>query len=349
MGKKPVLLLLAAALLCGLFGCGRTRYTRSYYDYFDTVSTVIGYAADADSFDGACAAVETVLADYHRLCDIYNEYEGMNNLKTVNDAAGVAPVAVDARLIDLVEYALDLGEQTGGAFNAAMGAVLTIWHEYRETALSGGPAAVPPAELLRAASAHCRAQDVVIDRAASTIYLADPDMSLDLGGVAKGWAAELAARALYARGDTAYVLSIGGNVRALDPKPGGDGWTAGVQNPDPAGEDAYLMTLQLSGCSLVTSGGYQRWYEAQGRRWHHIIDPVTLYPRDEFQSVSILTADSAYADGLSTAVFNMSGADGLAFIEGLEGVEACWIMADGSIVCSSGFTAQQRAQIKRPG
>lgn len=331
--------LLAAALffLAGCAPAGPARHTQSWYQYFDTVSTVIGYAADDESFAGACAVVEGVLRDYHRLCDIYHDYEGMNNLKTVNDSAGVSPVAVDSRLLDVVEFALSMARETGGKCNVAMGAVLSLWHDCRETALNGGAAALPADEALRAAAEHCRIGDVRINREAGTLYLADGEMSLDLGAVAKGYAAEQAALALEAAGYAGYALSLGGNVRVIGTKPDGEPWVAGIQDPDDASESAYILRVSLTDASLVTSGSYQRYYEVDGKRYHHIIDPDTLYPRDEFVSVSIRTANSARADALSTAVFNMTLEAGLAFIEARADTEACWILADGTIRYSSGF------------
>ena len=329
----------AAVLTLSLCGCGAPeRHSRTWYTYFDTVTTVTGYGSEKD-FNAACALAEETLGTYHRLCDIYHEYSGVNNARTVNLSAGRAAVAVAPELRDLLSYGKEVYALTGGMCNIAMGAVLSLWHECRETALNGGEARLPEEGALREAAAHCKIEDLQIDEAAGTVFLSDPLMSLDLGAVAKGYAAEEAARALEAAGYTGYALSVGGNVRTIGVKADGTPWVAGVQDPDADSESAYVLRLNLTDASLVTSGSYQRFYEVDGKRYHHIISPETLYPRDEFLSVSILCADSALADALSTAVFNLELEDGRNYVNSFAGVEACWILSDGTIAYSEGFEA----------
>lgn len=164
-------------------------------------------------------------------------------------------------------------------------------------------------------------------------------MRLDVGAVAKGYAAQKLAETLKAEGVEHALLSLGGNVAAIgirgDKKP----WRVGVQNPDLKSSEPYLHVVDLENMSLVTSGTYQRFYEVDGKRYHHIINPDTLMPWDMYQSVTILTPDSAMADALSTAVFNMELEQGMALIESMENTEALWVLADGSEVESSGFGA----------
>lgn len=334
MGRRMLALLCALALL-PLSGCGQgRRRSAEYYTYFDTVTTVIGYGGEKD-FAAACAVIEETLSEYHQLCDIYHEYSGLNNACTVNLRAGKEPVEVPPALLDVIEFGRQVCGDTDGRCNIAMGAVLSLWHERRETALAGGAASLPDPEALRAAGEHCRMEDVIVDRAAGTVYLADGAMSLDLGAVAKGYAAEQAARALKAAGFDGYALNLGGNVRTLGRKGDGSAWISGVQDPKNAA--AYLLRLELTDASLVTSGSYQRWYEVEGRRYHHIIDPRTLYPREEFLSVSILCPDSGRADALSTAVFNMGLDEGLNYVNQFPELDACWVLPDGELVYSRGF------------
>jgi len=338
--RRAAALPLMLALLLTLPACGSPRrHDKTYYTFFDTVTTVVGYGSEKE-FAAACAIAEDTLETYHRLCDIYHEYSGMNNLCTVNLRAGEAPVAVAPELLDVLSYAREMYDETDGQCNIALGAVLSLWHECRETALAGGEAALPAEDALQEAARHCDIDNLVLDRAAGTVFLADSAMSLDLGAVAKGYAVEQAARAMESAGYTGYALSVGGNVRTLGPKGDGTPWIAGVQNPDTDSESAYVLRLSLADASLVTSGSYQRFYEVDGARYHHIISPDTLYPKNEFLSVSILCADSARADVLSTAVFNMDFSRGYDYVNHLEDVEACWIRADGEIVCTDGFASR---------
>ena len=293
---------------CGAGGGQRlNRYSAQYFDLFDTVTVFTAYASDEEEFNRFAEEMHEEMVIYHRLSDIYNDYDGISNIKTVNDNAGAAPVQVDERLIGLLEEAAGLCKLTDGAVNIAMGSVLSVWHDYREAALADpAQAQVPPMELLKEAAAHTDIEDLKIDREASAVYLSDPKMSLDAGAVAKGYATEMVCRKLQADGLTCFMLNVGGNVRTVGRKPSdtgggflrfgaadpGESWSVGVQNPDTDSREAYLHTVGIADCSLVTSGTYQRYYEVGGVRYHHIIHPDLLMPWDRYASVTILCEDS---------------------------------------------------------
>ena len=166
-------------------------------------------------------------------------------------------------------------------------------------------------------------------------------MLLDVGAIAKGYATEQVTLAAISRGADHLLLSVGGNVRAIGYRNDlNEPWRVGIENPDDTVED-YLSILKIKDMSVVTSGTYERYYEVDGRRYHHIIDPVTLYPEDRYLSVSIVTHDSGLADILSTALYNMSLEDGLELIESIDQTDALWCMPDGSLQKSSGFADYQ--------
>lgn len=317
-----------------------TRYDAQFLQLFDTITSVVGYSTDKAAFTAYAQELHDELQTYHQLYDIYNDYEGINNLKSVNDNAGIRPIEVDQKIIDLLKFAIDMNQQTDGNVNIAMGSVLSIWHDYRTEGMNNAEAAsIPPMDALEAASAHTDIQAVIIDEAASTVYLPDPDMSLDVGAIAKGYATEKVCQTLEADGFTQALVSVGGNIRAIGTKESGEKWSVGIQNPDTASDIQYLHNIQIKDMSLVTSGSYQRYYTVGDRQYHHIINPDTLMPWDNYVSVSILCKDSGMADALSTAIFNMELEEGEALIESLEGVEALWIYPDGKEVYSSGFQA----------
>lgn len=160
-----------------------------------------------------------------------------------------------------------------------------------------------------------------------------------MGAIAKGYATKRLAETLKEAGVTSALLSLGGNVETIGTKADGKPWRVGVQNPDTSAAKAYLHVLKLTDTCLVTSGTYQRYYEVDGVRYHHIIDPDTLMPENTYDSVTILCSDSARADALSTAVFNMDPETGMAFVEAQDGVEALWVYPDGTEKQSSGFGA----------
>ncbi len=316
------------------------RFKSSFFDVFDTYSEVIVFSADETAANEVMTAAHEELLAYHRLYDIYNNYDGIANLKTVNDQAGVAPVAVDARLIDMVAFARDMDAKTNGRMNVAMGAVLSIWHAYRTAGLDDpANAALPTMAELEAANAHTDVNNLVIDKAAGTLYLRDPLMRLDVGAVAKGYAVERVAQAMIARGVTSAILNIGGNVRAIGARGDGTAWRVNVQNPDLTAENQALTTLNLSGLSLVTSGSYERYYTVDGKQYHHIIDPDTLMPANYLWAVSVVTEDSGLADALSTALFTLSVVDGHKLLAAFPGVEVLWVTLDGGIVRTEHFAA----------
>jgi thiamine biosynthesis lipoprotein len=327
-----------------LSSCGKTKekYSAYSFDFFDTVTTVTGFAESKEEFDEVSAYVLEELGLYHRLFDIYKRYDGIENLCTVNELVDGAhrTVKVDARIIVMLEYAVDMYKITGGKVNIAMGSVLSIWHEYRSEGIDEPWAAkLPPMDKLMAAAEHTDISSLVIDRENSTVTITDPEVRLDVGAIAKGFAVEMVARELEKRGITGYVINVGGNVRTVGAKADGEPWTVGVENPMDDESKPYIAYLGLTGQSLVTSGSYQRYYVVDGKRYHHIIDPKTLMPSEGFLSVSILCESSAMGDALSTALFCMDLETGKVLIEIIEDAEAMWVLPDGTTERTSGFPA----------
>ena len=331
------------AVLCvvSLCGCGAEEDAapkgKSYFTYFDTVSYVYSYAGDsAERFDELSAEASAILSEYHRLFDIYHEYEGTVNLCTVNKNAGGEPLCVDEKLIDFLLYTKELYELTNGECNVMLGAVLAPWHECREKATeSPESAAIPDAELLAEKAQHTDISLLEIDRENNTVRIADPEAAIDVGAVGKGYATEMAAGRLTELGAESYVLNVGGNIRIIGARPDGTGWVTGVKDPN-APDSAFALKLNIKDTSCVTSGVYERYFTADGVRYHHIIDKDTLYPAQYYLSLTVLTQNSGLADALSTALFCMPLEDGKALISSINGVQAVWILNDGSIEYTDG-------------
>lgn len=338
--KRLISLLLCALLLTGCAGHKepeKKQYTATFLTLFDTVTSIVGRAESEEAHMATAQAIHDELLVYHRLFDIYNDYEGLNNLKTVNDNAGIAPVTVDRPIIDLLLDCREYYELTGGLVNAAMGSVLVLWHEARNDGLNDiANAYLPDSEKLSQAAEHMDFSSVVIDEAASTVFITDPGARLDVGAVAKGWSAQRVAE----KAPEGLLISVGGNVVATGPKDAnGTPWRVGVQNPD--GGENYLHTLNITDGSVVTSGDYQRCYMVDGKIYHHIIDPATLYPSQYWRSVTIICADSGLADALSTALFLLPYKEGLALAESC-GAEALWVNEAGEQFYTPGFEAYIR-------
>ena len=334
--KRVCTLLLCACLLLGLCGCGGPkRYTADTFA-FDTVISLVAYCDSEEQFQAIRSAAFGRIQELHKKFDIYNEYESVNNIKTINDNAGVAPVAVDKAIIDLLTDCKAYYALSGGRVNVMMGSVLRLWHEARNDGLNDpANAKLPDQNALLEAANHISMDALVIDETASTVYLSDPQASLDVGAVATGGATQRAAEAA-AEG---MLISVGGNVCATGPKKAdGTPWVIGIQNPDVPDENIHTLFVPFG--SVVTSGDYQRAYVVDGKAYHHIIDPDTLMPAAYWRSVSIVCgddfSDSGLADALSTALFLMDREEGLALAQRC-GVEVLWVDAAGEEYMTSGF------------
>lgn len=332
--KKRISALLLVALL--LAGCtfpsksAQQRYTATFLDVFDTVTTVVGFAESEEAFSQVAQAIHDQLLHYHQLFDIYNRYEGIVNLKSVNDAAGGDAITVDADIIQLLKSCKEYYTLTGGKVNAAMGSVLKLWHEARSDAYDDPKNAyLPDQTALEEAAKHTDFDQVILDEENATVRILDPQLQLDVGAIAKGWATQRAAETA----PKGMLISVGGNVCATGPKAGGEPWVVGIQNPD--GGD-YLHTVYAESGCVVTSGDYQRTYPVDGKFYHHIIDPATLYPSDYFRSVTVVCGDSGLADALSTALFLMPLEEGMALAQKC-GAEAMWLLPDGTKAYTPGF------------
>lgn len=334
--KRSVLPFLLAMLLC-ISGCTPAkqklgRYNASFLTLFDTVTVITGYAENEAAFRATAQSIHDDLLEYHQLFNRYEDYPGIVNVKTLNDQAGGGPVEVDRRILDLLLFCQEIYEQTDGQVNVAMGSVLTLWHDARTAGIDDPEqAALPDDEALREAAQHMDFSKVILDRERSTVQITDPQLRLDVGAIAKGYAVEQVCQ----RAPEGILVSVGGNVRPTGPKPDATPWKVSIQDPDgETGES--LRTVLVNDQSVVVSGDYQRYYTVNGVRYPHIIDPQTRYPAKQWKMVAILCADSGLADALSTALFCLSREEGQALLTLYE-AEALWVAPSGDVSVSLGF------------
>lgn len=339
--KRLLLALLFLALLLPV-GCTAEaqRYTYTFYGTFDTVITLIGYADSQAQFDEAAALCER---EFRRLDALYTPYlhaEDGNNLWSLNNGAWKEPMPVDPDLMNLLVFCRDMQAAYPGAVNVAMGRVLNLWHDARLAAEDDPASAyVPDEAALRDAAAHTDFGCVVLDEAAGTVFFTDPLLRLDLGAVAKGYAAGLVEQKLADR-LVSFCINAGGNI-VLHGAPANTrgAWRIGIQNPDSVlyGDNTTLGTVDRTGGSIVTSGDYQRYFTVDGVRYHHIIDPATLQPARSVRAVTVICGDSGLADFLSTTCFILPFEQSRDLILSLEDTEALWVLADGTVVQTNGF------------
>jgi thiamine biosynthesis lipoprotein len=260
----------------------------------------------------------------------------VSGVLAINRQAGIAPVIVRADLIEVIETALRYAELSGGAFDPTVGPLVKLWGIGTETQR------IPAAGEITTALDLVNFRDLVIDRGKGTAFLRRKGMEIDLGAIAKGYAADEAARIAKEGRVKRGIIDLGGNILALGWR-GEKGkesfpWRIGVQNPFGSRGD-YLGVLAVHDTSVVTSGVYERFFEADGKQYHHILSTANGYPAENgLLSVTIVTGRSIEADALSTAVFAMGFERGKALIDSISGAEAVFVFADRSVKITEGLS-----------
>ncbi len=267
-----------------------------------------------------------------------SDYRSDSILSTVNAAAGQPGlVPVSAHTAVVLQFALQIAAASGGAFDPTIGPIMRLWG-FRSATVTNAPAD----EALAATLEQVGWRHIRLDAAAPAAALARPGMRLDLGGIAKGYAVDLAYERLRASGETDFLVNLGGNLRGHGlPGRGRDGWRIGVR--DPFHRDHVLGTFTLrDGEAAATSGNYERFVVLQGVRYAHIIDPRTGRPVTGVAGVTAIAPTAMQADALSTTLFVLGPADGLRLLESYPGCHALWVLDEQPLrtVASPGFAGR---------
>ncbi|MFP4286309.1 MAG: FAD:protein FMN transferase [Candidatus Izemoplasmataceae bacterium] len=308
---------------------------------FDTIVTVDLYGTPDTDFDTIKREVETILDEVHTLSTKYDAYEGVNNVKTLNDNPGEA-IIVDPMIIDMIKLSIESYNDplTQGKFNIAIGEVLKIWSSYRDDCLSlSNPVCEIPdqSELLNAAI-NTDPNNIIIDEEASTVTIPE-GMSIDLGGFAKGYGSKLVSDYLRTQDLSAYQVNAGAsNVEFYGPHPSAtrDHWIGSLRNPMDT-STYYALVRVNSGQNIVTSGDYERFFVVDDVSYHHIIDPDDFYPPNHTRTATVISEDPALGDLYSTIIFLLEVDDALTFINSLDEVEAVIVTEDGKAHFSENF------------
>lgn len=274
-------------------------------------------------------AAEVVFDAFRRVDAEMSEWKESSPLSEVNRRAGGEPVAVPPELLAVVRRGIEIGELTDGAFDVTWAALWGLW-DFR-----ADRPRVPPEDEIAARAARVDYRRIEVDEAAGTLRLPEPGMKIGLGGIAKGYALELAAGELRERGLESFLLVSGGQVYAAGAR-GERPWRVGVRDPRGGPEDL-LARIEVSDESLSTSGDYERYFMEDGVRYHHILDPATGWPARGLRSATVVSADPVLADALSTGIFVLGPERGLALAERIEGVEAMLVDGAGELLVTTGI------------
>ncbi len=295
---------------------------------------VLGTVCTINLFEkGTADAYREIFARLREIEDRMSANRDDTEIGSINRNAGVAPAAVHPDVVEVVSAALRYASLSGGTFDPSIGPVVKLWN------IGSDDARVPSDAELASALPLVDYRDVVVDEKAGTVFLKRKGMRLDLGAIAKGYAADEAARIIARRRIPRAIVDLGGNILAFGEKKGGQDWRVGVQDPT-SERGAYIGIISVKNKTMVTSGVYERFFIQDGKRYHHILSSRNGYPVDNgLLSVTIVADKSIDADGLSTSVFALGLDAGSKLVESLPGVEAIFVSDDLSVRSTSGIKA----------
>ena len=318
---KKIFALLLVTVLASLTvsACAGAEKESAVGFYLDTVVTLTAWVDDPQVLQDAlqeCGRYEALLSRTVEGSDVWN----------INHAQG-KPVTVSDDTLEILECARQVSALSGGLFDVTIAPVSTLWD------FTSGAAVLPEAEAIAEAARLVDISKLTIEGSEVTL---PEGMMIDLGGIAKGYIADAVKGYLEQRGVKSAILSFGGNIVAIGKKPDGKPWKVGIQDIDkPTGE--YMLVARNFGGSTVTSGIYERGFDLNGVRYHHILDPNTGWPvQNELASVTIFSESSMWGDALATSAFALGTEKGAELIESLEGIEAVFIARDRTPSYTSG-------------
>ena len=299
-------------------------YEKDYY-YMDTYINVKIYSNDSKKVSNAFDEIDKIYNEYHKLTDRYNSYPGITNLYTINNnVLNDEYLEIDMKLYDLIEYGINMHKLSNGKVDISMGNVIDIWKGYRESGLG-----VPTLEELKYVNYNSINQIELKNN-----KIKNNNLNLDLGSISKGYTTKIVGEYLKNIGLNKYLINAGGNVLAGTSYKK-DKYKIGLENPN--NQNDIFKIINIENKAVITSGGYNRYYEYNGIKYHHIIDPDALFPLNNMKSVTVITSDSAYGDFLSTYLFLLTVDEGIEYINDLEDVEAIWYLNDDTIKTSKGI------------
>ncbi|MGI6330094.1 MAG: FAD:protein FMN transferase [Bacilli bacterium] len=317
-------------IICLLFfiGCNfkKTVFSKDYF-YMDTYFQVKIYSKNKKETLQALEEIDLIYNYYHRLTDRFHQDEELINVYYLNNILKVEEsIKIDQELFILLKECLNYYEESNGLFNIALGNVLDVWHNYREKQMG-----VPTLEELKS-SGSINIKSIVLNE--DFTFKKKEDLKIDLGGIAKGYATKVVEEYLKEKGLTKYLINAGGHVTVGEHYNKGK-YKIGIE--DPLKDQEIFKVIKANNITVDTSGSYERYYEYKGVKYHHLIDPFTLFPPHYMLSVTVLTKDSMKADFLSTYLFLIPIEEGLEIVKKMDGVEALWYSNEGQVYSSKGI------------
>lgn len=299
------------------------------------MGTLVTITAVAPTESVAHAAMTAGFKEVRRLEELLSTWIDGSELSRVNRSAGQRPVPVSADTLAVVKRSLEIAAITDGGFNIAVGPAVDAWSVTERQR-------IPSDAELRELVPLTNWAGIQVDDKQGTIFLPRVGMRIDVGGIGKGFAADRVVEVMKTSGAVAGVVALSGDIKAFGDLPGASGFPVGIRHPRQ--EDGVLAVVRLKDEAISTAGDYERFFERDGVRYHHILDPRTLKPARECQSVTVIAREGLMADGLDTGIFVLGPERGMALVERLPDVEAIIVDRDGRMLLSSGL----RHRLGRP-
>jgi thiamine biosynthesis lipoprotein len=309
-----------------------------YTDSRISMDTVVSISVVSGSASDASWAINLVFGEIEKLTDLLNFYSDKSELSMINKSSGKKPVKVSPETLDIIKEAITVARQTGGAFDPTVGVISSLWDFNNKIK--------PEKDDIKERLKLVSYKNIVINENKGTVFLKKEGMMIDLGGISKGYAADIAVDILASSGIEAALVSVAGDIRAYGLKPDGTPWMIGIKDPRPrSSTENILAALPLKDMAISTSGDYQRFFEKEGMRYHHILVPQNGMPARGCQSVSVISDSSLISDSLSTAVFILGAEKGMKLLVDL-GYNGVIVDSRGKLHISEGL--KDEIEIKRP-
>lgn len=324
---SAVLLIVGCA---GMMPSSRNVVVKRAQMHMGTLVTITAVAPDQAV---AHRAIQAGFDEIKRLERLLSTWIPGSELSQVNAASGRRPVVVSRETLDLVARSMEMARLTEGGFNIAVGPAVDAWSVTERQR-------IPSDEELQRLKALVDVAAIQIDMEARTIYLPHKGMKIDVGGIGKGYTADRAVEEMKKAGARGGVVALSGDINTFGALSGAAGFSVGIKHPRKEG--AVIAVIDLQDEAISTAGDYERFFEREGVRYHHILDPQTLQPARACQSVTVIGKEGVLVDGLDTGIFVLGPERGMALVEQLAGVEAVIIDNQGNMTLSSGLRSRLR-------
>ena len=331
--KVRLLLMCMALLIAGCAGFSSSSLRVVVKRAQIHMGTLVSMTVVASDRETGHKAIQAGFDEIKQLERLLSTWIASSELSQVNAEAGHHPVRVSRETFEVVSKSIEIARLTDGGFNIALGPAVEAWSVTERQD-------IPTDEELDRLKGLVDWTNIQLNQDEQTIFLPRPGMRIDVGGIGKGYAADRAVTAMKRAGAQGGVVALSGDIKTFGALPDAEGFPVGIKHP--RDEGTVMAVVNLKDEAISTAGDYERFFERDGIRYHHILDPTTLQPARACQSVTVIGKEGTLVDGLDTGIFVLGPERGMALVERLPGIEAVIVDAQGRVTISSGLRTRLR-------